>query len=245
MEPALYEQFDDVEDWYWWSVGTRAIFREWLAGVVRRGGRILDVGCGTGALTRDLATLGRVVGVDVAPAAIAFARRRAPGALCAGSVERLPFRTAVFDAVAAVDVVEHVDDAPALAELARVLAPGGVALIHVPAFPLLWGEHDVANRHRRRYRRARLVAAVAGAGLAIERLSYVNCLLFPVALAARLAKRGLGAVRRPRAPRAEIYDLPGWANRGLTALLGVERVLLRRVDLPVGVSLLCLARKAG
>jgi SAM-dependent methyltransferase len=243
MEPALYEQFDDVEDWYWWSVGTRAIFGDWLAASVRPGARVLDVGCGTGALTRDLGALGRVVGVDSAPEAIAFARRRAPGPLCVGSVEQLPFRGARFDAVAAVDVVEHVDDARALAEIARVLVPGGVALIHVPAFPILWGEHDVVNRHRRRYRRTRLVAAVAAAGLAVERLSYVNCLLFPVALGTRLAKRGVAALRGARAPRAEIYDLPAWANRGLRALLGAERALLRRVDLPVGVSLLCLARK--
>ena len=244
MDADLYARFYEIEDWYWWSVGSRAIFREWMAAALRgRRGRLLDVGCGTGAMTHELAPLGAVVGLDLAPEAIAWSRRRGLAALCVGSAEELPFRSAGFDAVAAVDIVEHTEDARMLREIARVLRPGGAALLHVPAFPILWGEHDEVNHHRRRYRRAALAAVVEASGLVVERVSYANTLLFPAAAAVRLAKRAARAVRRPRPPAAEIYDLPAWVNRGLVGILALERTLLRRVNFPFGVSLLCLARK--
>jgi SAM-dependent methyltransferase len=244
MEQALYARFYAIEDWYWWSVGTRAIFRDWLAGAVPAGSpRLLDLGCGAGAFAGELGEMGRVTAFDLSPEAMVWTRRRGLRDLCLGNAERLPFCSAGFDAVAAVDIVEHTDDSRTLGEIARVLKPGGVALIHVPAFPVLWGEHDEVNHHRRRYRRATLRAAIAASGLVVERLSYVNCLLFPAVLAVRLAKRGWRRLRPPHPPAAEIYDLPAWANGALTALLGLERTTLRRVDLPVGVSLLCLARK--
>jgi SAM-dependent methyltransferase len=244
VDAGLYARFYAIEDWYWWSVGTRAIFRDWLAAAVRaRPARLLDVGCGTGALAHELGALGQVAGVDLSGEAIAWSRRRGLAVLCVGSADGLPFRSGGFDAVAAVDIVEHTDDARALAEIARVLKPGGAALLHVPAFPILWGEHDEVNHHLRRYRRAALRAVVEASGLVVERVSYANSLLFPAAVAVRLAKRALRAVRAPRPPTAEIYDLPAWVNRALIGVLGIERALLRRVNFPFGVSLLCVARK--
>jgi SAM-dependent methyltransferase len=243
VDAALYRRFFEVEDWYWWSVGTRAIFRDALAATVRGRGRLLDVGCGTGALAKELGELGAVVGVDVSTEAIAWSRRRGLGALCVGTAERLPFRSGVFDAVVAADVVEHTDDARTLGEVARVLRRGGTALVHVPALPILWGEHDEVNHHRRRYRARELRAALEASGLAVVRMSYVNSVLFPVVLTARLAKRVVRRLRAPRPPSPEIYDLPAWANRALLGVLGLERAVLRRWDLPIGVSLLCIARK--
>jgi SAM-dependent methyltransferase len=244
VDADLYARFYATEDWYWWSVGTRAIFRDWLAAALdTRPARVLDVGCGTGALAHELGGFGQVVGVDLAPEAIAWSRRRGLAVLCVGSADRLPFRTGGFDAVAAVDIVEHTDDTHAVAEIARVLRPGGAALLHVPAFPILWGEHDEVNHHLRRYRRGALRRVVEASGLVVERLSYANSVLFPAAAAVRLAKRAVRAVRAPRPAAAEIYDLPAWVNRALIGVLSVERALLRRVNFPFGVSLLCLARK--
>src|SRR5712691_4810446 len=148
MDATLYPRFFEIEDWYWWSVGTRRIFRDWLAAAVRAPApSLLDVGCGTGALAAELTGLGRVTALDLSAEAVAFSRRRSLDRLCVASAEALPFGTARFDAVAAVDIVEHTDDRRTLAEIGRVLKPGGAALIHVPAFGFLWGEHDEVNQH--------------------------------------------------------------------------------------------------
>lgn len=245
MEASLYGRFFQVEDRYWWSVGTRAIFHEWVANALRgtAAPTLLDIGCGTGAFTAELGALGRVTGLDLSREAILFSRRRGLDRLCLGAAESLPFGAERFDVVTAVDMIEHADDRQILREIARVLKPGGAVLIHVPAFPFLWGEHDEVNRHRRRYWRSELCRVIASSGLRVERLSYINCLLFPFVLPVRLCKRLLRRVRPKAAPEAEIYDLPNWANMGLTRLLGFERSILRRSNLPIGVSLVCLARK--
>ena len=246
MDQALYSRFYEVEDSYWWSVGTRAIFREWLLRAIGPPPhRILDLGCGTGALARDLGDLGNVHGLDLSIEAIRLTRRRGVHDLCVGSAERLPYAAGAFDAVTAADVIEHVDDESAVAEIVRVLRPGGLALIHVPAFPFLWGEHDEVAHHLRRYRRRDLRAVLARRGLAIERLSYVNCLVFPVAAAVRVGKRVAHRRSTSGPPQAEIYDLPAWLNTGLIGMLRLEGAAMRHVALPIGVSLLCLARKPG
>jgi SAM-dependent methyltransferase len=244
VDPALHRRFYELEDWYWWSVGTRAIFHEWLAPLLRvSGARVLDVGCGSGAFAAELRDAANVTGVDLALEAIRLGRERGLRYLSVGSAEALPFRDGTFDGVAALDVVEHTDDVRTLAEIARVVRPGGVVLVHVPAFPFLWGEHDDVNHHLRRYRRAELLARVAASGLRVRRTSYVNCVVFPAVVAARVAKRLLRSVQAPRPPRPEVYDLPSWLNRLLAGCLALERLALRRLDLPIGVSLLCLADK--
>jgi len=245
MDAELYARIFAIEEHYWWSVGTRRIFRDWLRPAV--GGhppQILDVGCGSGMLARELTAIGSITGVDWSAEAIGFSRRRGLTHLCVGAAERLPFKSGWFDAVAAVDVVEHTDDHETLGEIVRVLKPGGVALLHVPAFPLLWGDHDEAAHHRRRYRRMPLRQVIEASGLRIERLSHINCFLFPVAASVRLAKRVLRRRRAHATPEAEIYNLPGWLNGALTRLLQMEQGLLRWTNLPFGVSLLCLARKS-
>jgi hypothetical protein len=118
-----------------------------------------------------------------------------------------------------------------------------VLLVNVPAFPVLWGEHDEAARHRRRSRSAALRGLVEEQGLRVERLSHLVFLLFPLVLAVRVGKRWMAGLQAPRAPRAEIYQLPGWLNRSLRAVLDLERLALRWADLPWGVSLVCVARK--
>ena len=87
------------------------------------------------------------------------------------------------------------------------------------------------------------LAYISASGLAVRRISYVNCVLFPAVAAARVGKRLLRMLQAPRPPRPEVYDLPPWLNRTLTGCLALERRALRRLDMPVGVSLLCLADK--
>lgn len=251
MEPDEYRRMFDLETTYWWFVGRRLLVRDWVAAALRRTPSLstepsmerwlLDVGCGTGANTDMLAGFGRVIGTDVSTEALHWSRRRGLSSLARCRTEQLCFADDTFDVVAALDLLEHVDDdLKALAELHRVCKPGGVVIVTVPAYGFLWSAHDEALHHRRRYAPRELHDKLTAIGFEVERLSHFMCGLFLPVLALRwwqsLRKRGVR-------PQSDLRPLPGWLNQGLVWLLAGERWLLRWFNLPLGVSLICTARK--
>lgn len=239
MNAEEYERLFRLEDRYWWFVARRELGVDFVRMHVPRRARVLDVGCGAGATARDLSAHGTVFACDLSERALAFCRQRGLSALSLGDLQRLPFRTASLDCVVALDVLEHVsDDEKALSEIARVLKPNGTLVLSTPAYPLLWSGHDVALHHFRRYRKVQLKRLVERSGLAVVRLTYAVFLLFPLVAVARLVGRLFG--RRSRASLWWLGDLP---NRILLALMRWENRLLRRTDLPWGVSLVLVARK--
>ena len=140
------------------------------------------------------------------------------------------------------DVLEHVDDEQALlGEARRILRPCGALLISVPAFNALWSQHDVTHEHRRRYRKPELVSVVRKAGFTVEWSSYTNFFVFPPALAWRLLRRWAGV-----APgmRTDFFNAPAPLNAALVGTYRAEAALLRRLVLPFGVSVACVARNA-
>jgi SAM-dependent methyltransferase len=228
---------------HWWFRGRRRVLVDLVKEVAdRRGGslQILDYGCGTGGNTPAYASLGTVVGIEPDATAIELARDRGGARYCRASGIQLPFREAVFDAVVASDVLEHIeDDLTAVAEIARVLRPEGAAIISVPAHQWLFSEHDVALHHFRRYSRAGLRSVLERGGLRIRRLSYWDATLFPVICFHRM----LGKRRRSQKPRSDISSAPWLFNEALLTLLVAEAALLRHVSLPWGSSLLCVAER--
>jgi len=253
MRPAELEKMFLLEDSYWWYVARRELavllierFLSRPRGISRRTSsvRILDVGCGTGGMLKELAAFGLAIGLDRAPEALARCRRRSGAPLVRGAAEGLPFPAGSFDLVTALDLLEHLDDDEAgLREIARVLRPGGLAVLTVPACPLLWSEHDEALDHRRRYLARPLRRLLARAGLRVEFLSYAILQLFPVILAFRLLQRCLRGDRRR--PKTALIALPPLLNRLLIYLLRLESWLLLRFPLPLGVSLVAVARWPG
>lgn len=255
MEHAEYAVMYEAESRHWWFQGSRRV----LLSLVRRyrpaareGAplRLLDMGCGTG-ITLD--RLGRgeglaAFGVDLEPSALAFCGERGLSRLARASVTALPFPAGTFDVVTALDVVEHVpDDVAALGEAARVLRPDGVAIVTVPAHAWLWSDHDRALHHQRRYSRALLAERLRAAGLVPLRLSYYNALLFPGVAAVRLGQR-LARALRPAAPdaipRSDVRLPPAPANAILREVFAAEGAWLTHADLPLGVSLVAVARPA-
>jgi SAM-dependent methyltransferase len=239
-----------AETEHFWFVGTRGVILSLLAGALGprlERARLLDIGCGTGYTLSRLPRGIRAVGLDYSEHALSLAERRAPGVeLVRGSAYALPFADAAFDAVLALDVLEHLDDDQRAArEIARILAPGGVAVVAVPAVRWLWSEHDVALEHRRRYRLAELEVVLEQAGLSIAHASYYNTLLFPLVAARRLSARLFGGPSSDGPPKSDLVVPPDPINRSLGAILAFERYLVPRVKLPFGVSCFAVVRREG
>ena len=239
MQSESYRILFETEDTHWWLATRREVVLDWARQrLANRRGRVLDVGCGTGRLLLDLRATGDAHGIDVSDEAIGFARKRGVGEL----VEKadflsLPFAGGAFDVLTAVDTLEHVaDDGAALREWGRVLKPDGRLFLFVPAHQWLWSLQDEVSGHQRRYTATTLRRAVEGAGLRVERMSYVSTLLFPVIV---LGRQWLKIARRFREYTTENDLHPAWSNGLLRRVFGMEISMLRRVNLPFGASLLC------
>lgn len=226
---------------YWWYRVRSELLQVAFADRLGTVGRILDVGSADGPSVGWLSRHGSVVSLDLDPRGL-----RPPRGVC-GSVLRLPFADGAFDLVTAFDVVEHCHpESIAVAELSRVLRPGGRMLMSVPAYQWAWGDHDVANHHHRRYTRPRAVAALEAGGLHVERATYAFAGVFPFFAVERLAHRVVRRLR-PRvtgpADVVDVPDLPSPVERMLLGLSRLDRRLLRRHDLPFGSSVLVSAAK--
>ena len=243
MKPVEYERMYTAEESQWWYAGMRAISAALLDPVLPEGapdGRwLLDAGCGTGQNLLYLSRRARAVGVDLSDEALAFCRQRGVPAAKAGLLA-LPFPDGRFDAVTSFDVIYHrwvADDGRAVREMARVLRPGGLLLVRVPALRLLWGAHDEAVYSRHRYRRAELRRLLEASGLRVLAATYANTLLLPLLALRRTLDRLTGR------EGSDVGFLPAPLERTFRSLLGLEAWLVRRVALPVGASLFALARK--
>ena len=242
MDEEYELQTHEVENDHWWYRGRRRVLDRVIAGLeLPSNARILDAGCGSGRNMVLLARYGEVTGVELATASVAVARRRGVGEVIAGSVEAMPLPDDRFDFAVILDVLEHLeDDGAALAEMRRVVAPGGRLLVTVPAYPWLWSSHDEVNHHRRRYTRATLLQVAAGAGWQATRTTHFNSLLLPVAVGLRTAQRLL---RTSRDPRSDLRQSALWFNRAMQAPLNVEALLIGRGGrIPAGLSLLAVFR---
>jgi len=240
VKAVEYERMFQAEETQWWYAGMRAISFSLLDRPKPSGlSRFLDAGCGTGNMLVHLGERGKAVGVDVAEEALRFCRTRGVTVARAGLL-RLPFRNAAFDCVTSFDVLYHrwvKDELAATREMSRVLRPGGLLLVRVPALDLLRGAHDEAVFGQRRYTRPRLREILEGAGLEVLRATYANSFLFPLLL----VRRGLD--RMTRRAGSDVGFLPVILERTFRGLLGLEAWLLRHISLPVGSSLFALARK--
>lgn len=239
MDRSIYDHMASHDQTHWWYTARRRVLAAFIAREIalRADARILEVGCGTGHNVPMLRGFGQVDAVELDPAARAVASERLGIEVVGASLPGLKgVGVHLYDLVAVLDVIEHVeDDRAGLVALAERLRPGGKILITVPAHQWMWSAHDTLNHHHRRYSKKSLAALVAGAGLKLERMSYFNSLLFPLAVAARLAGkltgREGGGDTLPPAPVNRLFD----------RLFGAEAYLLGKVPLPPGLSLVALA----
>jgi SAM-dependent methyltransferase len=206
---------------------------------------IVDCGAGTGRNLDWLSRFGTAVGVELTPAGLRIGRRYGRR-LVRGTVAALPLADASVDLATSFDVLYCLDDdieRRALAEMFRVLKPGGIALFNVAALDILHGSHSTLTREVRRYTKPRLRSRLTAAGFVVERMTFTNMTLFPMALAIRGFERMTGRAAEesesdlavPSAPVNAVFDLA----------LRAEAMALRAINLPIGTSLMAVGRKVS
>jgi ubiquinone/menaquinone biosynthesis C-methylase UbiE len=241
MELAEYRRMADVEDVHWWYRSTRALLQQVLANSVGSGGRFLDVGCGTGATAGWLGEQGDLVAVDFEVQALTlFGERHASIGLVAADAGQLPLVANEFDAVVCVTVLCHrsiAEPAAVVREMARVVRPGGLLCLWEPGVKRLDRAHDRVTHTGRRFSRRELAAYVTAAGLTLERSTGAYSFLVPAAAVKALVERG--------EVKSDLDHNAGGLRGVLGGLASVERRLLRRVDLPFGLSVVAVGRKRG
>jgi SAM-dependent methyltransferase len=214
-----------------------------VTGVARP--RILDCGCGTGSNLAVLQRYGDVFGFDLTPLGLQYAHGSGRYRVARASITHIPFKSGTFDLVTSFDVLQCLteqQEALALSELARLLKPGGRVVLNVAALELLRGSHSILAEEVRRYRPGLLRKALYRAGFRVERLTFTNASLFPLMLATRTVQRVTGMTSQEDTQR-EIALPSKPVNALLTGVLSLEARALRMFNMPIGSSLLCLARK--
>jgi len=141
-----------------------------------------------------------------------------------------------YDLIAALDVIEHIDDdTAAIASIARRLKPGGKLLVTVPAHRWMWSAHDAVNHHKRRYSKRMLQSLIRSSPLKLDAIGYFNSLLFPIAVAERLYSKVRGK------NDADLALPPKPLNSILESVFSAERYFVGRLPLPPGLSLFAVA----
>ena len=202
----------------------------------------LDCGCGTGHNLKMLRRYGAAVGIDITYSGVKYAASRGDRKVAQASATDLPFDGEQFDLVTSFDVIYALPDElekAAVAEMFRVLKPGGHLVLNVAALPWLRGNHSVLGGEVRRYTRGRLRWALERGGFRVERLTYTNLSILPIVAGVRLSQRVLGH----QESATEISVPPAPVNTLLTGVLALESMVLKVTNMPLGSSVLCLAKK--
>ena len=238
MERLAYREMAELDQKHWWYRARRKV----LADLIRRevvpprNARILEVGCGTGHNFEVLRQFGSVDAIELDDESRAIAEQRLGRSIMTSPLPELAGVEQGYDLIAALDVIEHIDDdAAALAAIATKLKPGGKFVMAVPAHRWMWSAHDVVNHHKRRYSKAGLKRLVEGSPLKLEKIGYFNSLLFPLAVAQRLASKARGK------DEAEVKLPSPPLNGALERIFQAERHLVGRLPLPPGLSLFAVA----
>lgn len=250
MDANAYRQFLELERTHWWFRGRRTVYfgllRHYLQG--RRPARVLDLGCGMGGFLPGLDEIcDKVYPSDISLESLEHCATRGFPDSVVSSGYSLPYADDSFDLVCMFDAIEHIpDDHKVMGEVARILKPGGLVLVSVPAYQFLYANNDRVAQHQRRYSRGMLRAVFEGAGLRVERNTHTNVFLFPLILPVVLAIKVLEALlpAKKESDHTNLsWPIPAFVHGILHGIFAAELPFTRRFDWPAGHSIAAIASK--
>ncbi len=250
MEADVYRQFEALEQTHWWFRGRRKVYLGLLRSLLadRRPANILDLGCGAGGFLPSLEELGdTLVASDMDRESLVFCRQRGFMLSAQSLSDTLPFASDSFDLVCMFDVLEHTpDDRKVLAEVRRILRPGGLLVLSVPAHQFLYANNDRVAGHYRRYNRGALNHIMRESEYSIIKSTYTNVFLFPlIAVAVLLAKLVEGLLGRGDDLKHSnlSWPAPAIVSNLLFGVFAAELPFSLWFNWPLGHSIFVAARK--
>lgn len=243
MENDFYKTYFVLEESNWWfRVRRNLIFYLFLKYKIKKDFKILDFGCGSGFLAGELQKRGYdASGVDQSDEAIEFGKNKGIKNLSVYKGNNLNFPVSSFDIVLALDVIEHIEnDGHAVQDIERVLKPGGIIIITVPAYQWLWGVQDDISHHYRRYTIGSLAKVLeANSNLKVLKKTYFNTFLFPPIAVVRILSKWFNLKKRE-----SDFDINNkWLDNLFFYIFNLERKFLKGINFPFGVSILLVAKK--
>lgn len=242
MKKYLYKDLYNLEDKHWWHIAKRKAVLSFIYKYSPpKQMRILDMGCGTGKNLETLNKIGSAYGIDSSLQAIKFCKRRGLTNLSIEKADKTKLPEGSFDLITALDVLEHTDDSKTLKEIRRILRRNGLVIITVPALPLLWSKWDDVLHHKRRYTKKSLKKALENNNFQTLQISYMNSFLVVPVLLVRIIK---SIIFRKNYP-SDFLLSPPFVNQILFLLSKLESIFIERGLVPIGLSLIAVAKKSG
>lgn len=244
MEIDEFKKMYNLEGTHWWFVSKRKLIFSFLRKYYSKkdsGRKILDVGCGTGVILNEFNKYGKAYGIDLSQHALKFCKLRGLKNVTKGSALKMPYQSDYFDIIGCFDVLYHKDvkdDEKALKELYRVCKKGGRIFITDSACKFLFGKHDIASHARTRYSAKEIRQKLKSAGFKIEKLTYYNFFLFPLVFLIRKSSLLFNSKKSTDLKKENLV-----INTLLKFIISIERILLKWINFPFGVSLFCIAKK--
>lgn len=244
MKESYEKKYHDLETTHFWFKSRRNFICQMLK-EEDKNQAVLDIGCSSGILLNDLMDMGfnvqNLYGVDISDKAVANAKQNGIDHAFVMDAQNIQLDRK-FDILIASDCLEHLqDDHKALQNWFSLLKPGGKLYVFVPAFMLLWSEHDEVNMHYRRYTKSELKSKLLQTGFEVRKANYWNIALFPPVAAVRSLSRLIKGDKRGKETNGDLKKTA--FNSPLLGLLNLENKLLPHVAAPFGVSTYCVVTR--